>query len=361
MDSLTQIALGAGIAALCVPPGHRRRALLAGAALGTLPDLDSLPLFLLSDDPVTRMTSHRGWSHSLLVLPLLATALWWWLRRIWQPVREAPRAWWWAISLALVTHALLDAFTVYGTQLWWPLPLPPVMWSSLFIIDPGYTIWWLLALPAAAILGARPAARTVLVAGLALSSAYLGWSLLAKALVERQVEPTLAALGLADAPWFSVPTPLNTLLWRIVVMTPQGYLEGEYSLIADRGPVRFRHHDIDPDLRQAGLATRAGQRLAWFNHGFMAAEERGGRLVLSDLRMGSAGGYVFQFAVAQQQPDDWQAIAPEQLAMDFAAQRHLGPIWRRIWTAADAGPDGLDGSAMPTPGDNSGSNRNARD
>lgn len=338
MDSLTQIALGAGVAALCVPAGHRRRAMIAGALLGTLPDLDSLPLLLLTDDPVVRMTSHRGWSHSLLVLPALATALWWWLRRRWQPVREAPRAWWWAISLALVTHPLLDAFTVYGTQLWWPLPVPPVMWSSLFIIDPGYTLWWLLALPAAAVLGSRPAAGTVLAAGLALSCAYLGWSLLAKVLVERQLAQALVAMDLADAPRLTVPMPLNTLLWRAVVMTPDGYLEGEYSLVADRGPMLLRTHAVDPGLQATALATPAGQRLAWFNHGFMAAGERDGQLVLSDLRMGTSGGYVFRFAVARRDAGGWQAIRPEQLPMSFAQQRHLGPVWRRIWQPGDGPP-----------------------
>ena len=38
MDSLTQAALGAGVAAICVPARHRGRAMLLGAALGTLPD-----------------------------------------------------------------------------------------------------------------------------------------------------------------------------------------------------------------------------------------------------------------------------------------------------------------------------------
>lgn len=69
MDSLTQMALGAAAAAAVAPASHRRAALLAGAALGTLPDLDALPLALLTDDPVARMTLHRGASHSLLVLP----------------------------------------------------------------------------------------------------------------------------------------------------------------------------------------------------------------------------------------------------------------------------------------------------
>ena len=49
MDSLSQIVLGGAIAAAIAPAAHRRAALLAGAALGTLPDLDSLPIALFSD------------------------------------------------------------------------------------------------------------------------------------------------------------------------------------------------------------------------------------------------------------------------------------------------------------------------
>ena len=77
MDSLTQILLGGAIAAAVAPARHRRAALLAGAALGTLPDLDSLPIMLFSDDPVTLMTVHRSFSHSLFVLPLVGWLVWW--------------------------------------------------------------------------------------------------------------------------------------------------------------------------------------------------------------------------------------------------------------------------------------------
>ena len=100
--------------------------------------------------------------------------------------------WFWAIQLALVTHPLLDAFTVYGTQLLWPLPLRPVMWSSVFIIDPLYTVWLLIACIAAFFLRERIAAQRVLVAGLALSTAYLGWSLVAKSMVDREADRALA-------------------------------------------------------------------------------------------------------------------------------------------------------------------------
>jgi inner membrane protein len=331
MDSLSQIVLGGAVAAAIAPARHRRAALLAGAVLGTLPDLDSLPLALLTDDPVARMTLHRSASHSLFVLPVLAWAIWAFLRRRGGRVAESPVRWFWAILLALVTHPVLDAFTVYGTQLWWPLPLRPVMWSSVFIIDPLYTIWLLAACIAAWWLRERIAAQRMLVAGLVLSTAYLGWSLLAKAAIDREADRALAALGLADAPRFSVPMPFNTLLWRVVAMTPQGFVEGERSLVADDGPMVFRGYPSNVEALRGARGIAAVQRLDWFNHGFQKAQVRDGVLVLSDLRMGAEPDYTFNFAVAERDGSAWRAIPPQQLRWPWQARRRLAAMWERIW------------------------------
>ena len=177
MDSLTQMVLGGASAALVAPARHRRAALVAGGVLGTLPDLDIVPLLLSGADAVDFVTWHRGPSHSLLVLAPAGWLLWLLLRRTWTPVREAPARWFWAIELALLTHPLLDAFTVYGTQLFWPLPGRPVMVASVFIIDPVYTIPLLAACAAAWWLRDRRSATWCLVAGFCISSTYLAWSL----------------------------------------------------------------------------------------------------------------------------------------------------------------------------------------
>jgi inner membrane protein len=340
MDSITQMLLGGAVAAAIAPSGHRRAALLAGAALGTLPDLDGFVINALTGDPVARMTWHRGPSHSLLVLPLVAWALWAGFRSRGGRVAASPRRWFWAIQAALFTHPLLDAFTVYGTQLLWPLPLRPAMWSSVFIIDPVFTLCLLLGVLVAAFAGPRPFARHALLAGMALGTAYLGWSLLAKSLVEREAGLALEAMGLADAPRFSVPMPFNTLLWRVVAMTPEGFVEGERSLVADRGPMRLRHHAFDSDARRALAAVAdapAVRRLRWFNHGFMKPQLREGRLVLSDLRMGAEPDYTFNFAVAEPDGAGWRAIPPEQVRWPWDARRRLGGLWYRIWHGPEAG------------------------
>lgn len=330
MDSLSQLVLGAACTAACVPAHHRRAGLLIGAALGTLPDLDVIPLSFFDLDPVQQMTLHRGFSHSLLLLPVLAVSLWALMRR-WQPVREAPRAWLAGIALALLTHPVLDALTVYGTQLAWPFEPHPVMWSSLFIIDPLYTVPLLIGCVLSWWLRARPAGTRALLAGLMLSTAYIGWSLVAKGLVEREVERSLAGTGLEHAPRFSVPMPFQTLLWRVVVMTPDGFLEGERSLWADSGPLQFRSYSSDTTALDAVRALPAARRLLWFNRGFMKAEVRDGQVVLSDLRMGAEPDYSFNFAVARVTESGVEAIRPEQRAWPWEVRRRLAEMWARIW------------------------------
>lgn len=351
MDSLTHLFYGAAIAAAIAPARHRRAALLAGAALNTLPDLDVFPL-ALCDDPIVRMTWHRSATHSWLVLPLLAWAIWAvfnsdFFRRRGGRVAQAPRRWWWAIFACLMAHPLIDAFTVYGTQLLWPLPLRPAMWSSLFIVDPLFTLPWLVACVLAWRARDGLRAQRALVAGIALGVAYVGWSLAAKSVVDRAAARALAALGLGEAPRFSVPTPFNTLLWRVVAMTPDGYVEGERSLF-DRGAMRFRTHRSDVRALQAARALPPVRRLAWFNHGFQKAERRDGRLLLSDLRMGSEPVYAFRFVVARHQHGRWVALQPpRQLRMQWQTPRGPEALWRRIRAAPDA--QAAAGSAGGTP------------
>ena len=325
MDSLTQAALGAAIGGAIAPAGQRRKALLAGAALGTLPDLDVLIDY---GDAVANFTYHRGFSHSLFVLPPFALLLWLGLRRWWAPVRDAPLHWLAIIFLALVTHPLLDAHTAYGTQLWWPLDVQPAMWATLFIIDPLYTLPLLAGVVVAAI---RPAGGTAIRAGLLLSTLYLGWSWVAQATVARHADEALASRGIHDAPVFIVPTPFNTLVWRVVVLTERGYLEGFDSLPARHHGIEFSAYDSD---RQALLDARgvwAVSRLRWFARDFVKASVVDDRLLITDLRMGQEPIYVFTHIAAVRGNPHWEPTPTERISPAID-ERILLDAWRRMWT-----------------------------
>ncbi|MDX1517103.1 MAG: metal-dependent hydrolase [Woeseiaceae bacterium] len=330
MDSVSQAVLGASIAGIIAPPGQRRRALLAGAALGTLPDLDVLIRY---DDVVENFTYHRGFSHSILVLVPLSAAIWALLIRLWAPARAAPRRWLAAIVLVLATHPLLDCHTAYGTQLLWPLASPPISWATMFIIDPLYTLPLIIGVATAAIRPLGTIAGRSLAAGLTLSALYIGWSWHAQGIVERNARESLAAIGIHETRLFVTPTPFNTLLWRVVALTDYGFLEGLDSLAIDDGAIEFQRYSSDVvSLRQADNVW-AVRRLQWFARGFVSARIDDDRLVISDLRMGQAPVYVFSHVVARSGNPHWIEIPGERLPVTID-DRALGDVFRRIWTDA---------------------------
>lgn len=151
MDSLSQIVLGASVQGAILGKYQGRKAYLYGAMLGTLPDLD---VFIHYGDPISNMTYHRGFSHSLIVLTAVGLAGAWIISRYHQwrdmPLPYSTKRLALAMTLALTTHPILDSFTVYGTQLLWPLQeslaLTPFSIASVFIIDPLYTIPLLIAM-----------------------------------------------------------------------------------------------------------------------------------------------------------------------------------------------------------------------
>jgi inner membrane protein len=123
-------------------------------------------------------------------------------------------------------------------------------------------------------------------------------------------------------------------------MTPSGYVIGERSLVADRGPMTFQGYPSNVQaLRQAEAAgIPAVQRLQWFNRGFMRAQVVDGRLLLSDLRMGLEPDYTFTFAVAHAHDGQWSAITPEQLRPAYEGEQgrarmkqRFAQMWARIW------------------------------
>ena len=166
---------------------------------------------------------------------------------------------------------------------------------------------------------------------LALSTGHLDWTPVAKSIVDRWPEHDLAALGLADEPRLPVPMPFNTLPWRAAAMTPGGFVEAGRSIVADRGPMRFRRYRSGIDTLQVVSALPAVRRLSWFNRGFMKAEVRDGRVVLNDPHGRRAGLHVPLRRRARRDAQGRRAaIPPERPERPWQATRRLPDVWRRI-------------------------------
>lgn len=329
MDSVTQIALGAGVAEAVLGRKLGNKAALLGAVLGTLPDLDS---FIPYADAVATMTYHRSFSHSLIVLTLLSPLFAWLCARGMKRPDIPFRDWWWLAFLVLVTHPLLDGFTVYGTQLLWPLVHHAYSGSTIFIIDPAYTLPLGLGVIVALNLAREDRRRRIANhVGLALSSAYLLWTVAAKFHVEGIIRQQLQEQGIAHGQILSTPAPFNTILWRFVVMADGGYYEAYLSVLDGPHRVGFAFHPDRKDLLAPIADHWPVQRLQWFTQGFYAARRHEDALVLSDLRMGVEGAYTFNFHVADFADGQLVPAAASAYEPPFRGEQLLA-IMRRTFT-----------------------------
>lgn len=321
MDSISQAALGAALGGVVLGKHLGRLALAGGALLGTVPDLDS---FLDYGDAVSNFTEHRGFSHSILVLVPLSMILAWLLHR-WRPAISF-RRWLAFCGLVLVTHPLLDAFTTYGTQLIWPFG-EPVGLSSMFIIDPLYTLPLLVGCGLALW---RPPAVRAMALGLAVSTVYLGWSLVGQAVITQRVMPVLAEHGLEDAPRLVQPMPFSTLLWRVTVMGEQERLELVTGFLDDRMAPDTETYPRHRALAEEAAEMPDGQRLLWFTDGFLSFQIMDSMLTATDVRLGIPGAYPFTFALAERADEGWQPIRSYLLPREEISSEALQRLWSRI-------------------------------
>lgn len=312
MESVTQFALGAciGVATIGRRVGMRKAAILGGIA-ATLPDLD---VFWPFDDPVDKFVQHRAATHSLIMhaaaTPLLGEALRLTDRRL-RPARLASYA---AVFLCLSTHALLDYFTVYGTQLFWPVWREPLAIGSIFVIDPLYTLPLLIATLWAFFVGAwSPRVARVTAGAFALSSLYLGWTVAAQQIALARAQAWLDSAGIQAQRITGQPTPLNSLFWRVIAIDGPRYFNIYVPMLGGQSAVSAYVHRRNPEMGECLNGNGRVATLTAFSHGFYRYDMDGAVLMWSDLRMGMSPGYSFRFAVAERQGDALKPIAPRRM------------------------------------------------
>ena len=325
MDSLTQAALGAAVGYGVLGRHAGRKALVWGAVLGTLPDLD---VFVPLGDDVADFTHHRGPTHSLLLHAAATPVIAWVMGRVQPSILPFRLRRWLLAFLCLTTHALLDGFTAYSTQLLWPLPVAPTAWSTLFIIDPLFTLPLLAGVIAAAASGGESGARRNRI-GLLLSTGYLLLSMAAKLHVDGAVRETLRGDPGAGS-FTSGATPFNILLWRVVAMDGDGYRIGYYSVFDDSERVRFTRFPDDRRLLEAIAEEEPVADLKRVTKGFYEVRLVGSEIRMADLRMGFEPAFVFRFVVGELRDGQARPV-PNRRVGGAPDALTLGWFWRRIW------------------------------
>jgi inner membrane protein len=210
MDPVTHLAAGVALSQL-VPGPSRVWAAAAGVFFAVLPDLDYV---LALHDRLSYLRHHRGFSHSLVALPLFALAgallaRWVGGPRWFRPVLLIG-------LLVLASHLFLDLATSYGTQILSPFTRNKYTLDWLFIIDPYLTG---LLLVAAVALWWPARGRSVGLICLALAAGYIvvcGFYHQRAVGLARQIYHNLNPQATVAA----LPQPFSPRRWHLLAATP---------------------------------------------------------------------------------------------------------------------------------------------
>ena len=331
MDSLTQIVLGAAVGEAVLGKKVGNRAMLWGAIAGTIPDLDVIARFLT--DTITATEMHRGFSHSIVFSVLMAPILGWLVHQIKKRSKVGWKGWAKLFFWGLFTHPLLDAFTTWGTQLFWPFE-SRLAFNSIFVIDPLYTVPFLLCLIIAAFKRKGSLSRKrINTLGLYLSTGYLALTLLLKWAAHSKITAALEEQNIAYTQMSTRPAPMNTILWNANVDAGDRYLIGDYSFF-DSKPVQFK---VYPKKRAAAIdmiPKDEVQRLIAVSEGWYILEDENRQWIYNDLRFGLVPidpenlQFVFRYKL-NQEPDG--SITVQEDRPDTSNMKAVfGTLWERI-------------------------------
>lgn len=332
MDSLTQIILGAAIGNAVAGRKLKNKALFYGALAGTIPDLDILVGMFV--DPIKAVEIHRGLSHSVFFALILAGFLGWGVSKIERKSNLSFKEGFWLFFLGLFTHALLDVFTTWGTRVLWPFYSYPFAFKSIFVIDPLYTVPFMVCL----ILSMRQKNNIEKRMywnnlGLFISSGYLILTLILKGIIYHKFEKTLDETPLIYNSISVKPSAMNTILWNAIVDTPNSYLLGDYSFF-DSSEIVFeaypKNHYLLEHLKEEELI----RRLIILSEGWYIVSEKEGELYFNDLRFGLLKKDVrdiqFAFSYRLFRDDNGVLHAEEVFKQRKDGLRLLKDLWIRL-------------------------------
>jgi inner membrane protein len=291
MDSITHIALGACLGEAMLHKKIGKKAWILGAFAQSFPDVDIVGSLFLS--PGKDLLAHRGFSHSLLFASLAAIFFSFLSLRLFRSHKIPLLKIFIFFLLQLSLHDLLDTCNSYGTGLLEPFTHQRFTINLLYVVDPLFSIWLVIAAVILLITKKSNLLRIKwVIAGVLLSVLYLCFAGFNKLIIDRQVEKSLQVGQIRHSSYFSTPTPFNSLLWYIVVASDSGYYIG-YRSVFDRREelIPFTYFARNERILRSENSHGETEKLIRFANGYYTVEEWNGTIVFNVLRFGQILGW----------------------------------------------------------------------
>ncbi len=289
MDSITQFVLGAAIGEVVAGKKAGNKALFWGGVAGTIPDLDIVfrPFFT----ELQNLAVHRGISHSLIFAFITAPLVAWLVNKMYRKKTDVTYKEWLNLFFwGIFTHPLLDAFTLYGTQLFLPFSNYRVAFNTISIIDPLYTVPLIVVCIGAMIVRRKGhlKARKWAMAGLHISSAYLALTCLHKWYLESIFDKGLASRQIHPVTVMSNPVIFSNFLWCSVARDDSACYIGYYSILQGNTHVEYEKFLKQEELSSVIADKEGFNTLKWFTKDYYILEERNDTLCFFDVRYGKS-------------------------------------------------------------------------
>jgi inner membrane protein len=163
-----------------------------------------------------------------------------------------------------------------------------------------------------------------------LSSAYLAWGVAAQQHVTSITAESLRGNRIEAERVLVTPAPFNTLLWRVVAVTPDEFHEGYYSLLDHEPRIAFSRFPRGTSLYEELRGDSGVDRIARFSRGFFKMSQNGSLVLITDLRMGQEPFYTFNFVVGERHSTAVPVSPPVQVSNRMPFDRGLPWLWQRV-------------------------------
>ncbi|MBL1280412.1 MAG: metal-dependent hydrolase [Fluviicola sp.] len=285
MDSLTQIILGAAVGEAVAGKKMGNKAAMWGAIAGTIPDLD---VFIRHySHPIEGALMHRGFSHSIVFALIITPILAFLVHKLYKNRFEL-NLWRKLFFLSIITHPMLDIFTSYGTQFFWPFEL---RWTfnSVFVVDPLYTVpFGLLLLFALFLKRDNSLRRKLNKIGLIYSCVYLFWGVAVKLVIVSDSSNYFSGKNIDEERTLVTPMPFTSFYWMVLAENEDNYFITYKSLFYSHNEndleIYPKNHQALEEVKWSG--ENYTETLKFLTKGYYSAEQIGDTLAVYDLRFG---------------------------------------------------------------------------
>jgi inner membrane protein len=290
MDTLTHVALGACIGEVFFEKGFGKKAMWWGAMAQSIADIDFIA-FLWMDTP-SALLAHRGFTHSILFLLLMAPAFALLAEKVHRPHNIRFVQWLFFFQIEMAAHILLDLCNNYGMGIFEPFIHDRYAFNLLYVADPLFSLMPGLAFVMLIIKNRYDLKRLIWVRWTFYAvTIYIVAATLIKINTENAVKSEIKFNNWIIKDKISTPAPFQIFLWYQVLQTKNGYWVSYRSVFDQSKTQTWNFHPRAERLLDNVADHENLQRLIRFSGGYYQANIMHDSLFFSDLRFGQVLGW----------------------------------------------------------------------